>query len=459
VRGLAPKDAGKDAEGVRKLFWCELAWLGDDAAREEVLIEVDGDRITSAESGAASPPPGAARLDGVTLPGLANAHSHAFQRALRGRTHSGRGDFWAWREAMYELASRLDPDTYLALARATYAEMALAGITCVGEFHYLHHGPDGTPYGDPNAMGHALIQAAREAGIRITLLDTCYLHGGIGEELSGAQRRFGDGDAEGWAERAGRLEGGDGARIGAAIHSVRAVDPESAAAVAAWAGEQEAPLHAHVSEQPAENEASRRVYAATPTGVLEEAGALGERFTAVHGTHLTEPDVRLLGLARTTCCVCPTTERDLADGIAEAERFRSAGIELALGSDSHAVIDLFEEARAVELDERLVTGERGRNPASNLLRAATESGHACLGWPEAGRIAPGAIADLVTVSLDTPRLAGTGAASAVEAAVFAATAADVRGVIAAGREIVRDGAHLAIDVPAELEDAIEKAWT
>ena len=180
-----------------------------------------------------SPPPGATVLDGLTLPGLANAHSHAFQRALRGRAQRGRGSFWTWREEMYRAAERIDPDTYLALARATYAEMALAGVTTVGEFHYLHHGPDGTPYEDPNAMGHALMQAAAEAGIRITLIDACYLHGGIGAPPEGAQVRFSDGTADAWAERVSALQGGASrARIGAAIHSVRAVDPDSARTVA-----------------------------------------------------------------------------------------------------------------------------------------------------------------------------------------------------------------------------------
>jgi formiminoglutamate deiminase len=439
-------------------YWCELAWLGGESAAEGVAVDVDGERIAAVEAGVAAPPPDATRLDGITIPGLANAHSHAFQRALRGRTQSGRGDFWAWREAMYELASRLDPDRYLALARATYGEMAIAGISCVGEFHYLHHGPDGTPYADPNAMGRALIQAAREAGIRITLLDACYLHGGIGEELTGAQRRFGDAGAGAWAERIAELEGDDRTRIGAAIHSVRAVDPASAATVAAWAGEREAPLHAHVSEQPAENEASRRAYGGTPTAALANADALGERFTAVHGTHLAQPDFRALGSAGATCCLCPTTERDLADGIAEADRLRSAGVDLALGSDSHAVIDLFEEARAVELDERLASGERGRSTATELLRAATEDGHACLGWREAGRIAPGALADLVTLRLDTPRLAGTDPATAVDAVVFAAGAADVQSVVASGLQIVRDGAHVAVDVAAELDAATRTVW-
>src|SRR3954462_14474000 len=201
---------------MSETFWCELAWLGDESAAEGVAIEVEGDRIARVEAGIPASPPGATPLAGITIPGLANAHSHAFQRALRGRTQSGRGDFWTWRDAMYGLAARLDPDLYLALARATFGEMALAGVTCVGEFHYLHHGPSGVSYADPNEMGEAMIQAARDAGIRITLLDACYLHGGIGEDLDDVQRRFSDGDAESWAERVGELEGGDGARIGAA---------------------------------------------------------------------------------------------------------------------------------------------------------------------------------------------------------------------------------------------------
>jgi formiminoglutamate deiminase len=438
-------------------YWSTLAWLGGDAPGERVLIEVEGERIaTVAED--VDPPSDAERLAGLTLPGFANAHSHAFHRALRGRTQSGPGDFWSWRERMYALAGRLDPDSCRAVARATFAEMALAGISSVGEFHYVHHGPAGEPYTDPNEMGNALIEAAREAGIRITLLDTCYLHGGIDAPLDEVQRRFADSDADAWAARVDRLEPRENARVGAAIHSVRAVDPESAARVAGWATASEAALHAHVSEQPAENEASRAAYGQTPAQVLSEAGALDGRFTAVHATHLTARDIRLLGDAGATCCLCPTTERDLADGIGPARPLRDAGAALALGSDSHAVIDHFEEARAVELDERLGSGERGRHRVPDLLRAATASGHAALGWPEAGRIEPGALADLVTIGLDSARLAGTSAGTALDAAVFAASASDVRGVIVGGREVVRDGRHLEIDVPRELAASIEGIW-
>jgi formiminoglutamate deiminase len=435
-------------------LWCELAWLGGERAEAGVLIELDGGLIASVSTGVASPPAGATSLRGITIPGMANAHSHAFQRALRGRTQVGPGDFWTWRRRMYEIAETIDPDLYLALARATFGEMALAGITAVGEFHYLHHASGGAPYENPNEMGKAVLEAAREAGIRITLLDTCYLRGGIDREPEGAQLRFSDGSAEAWAERVDGLKGDEQVRLGAAIHSVRAVDPEAAAEVAAFAAERSWPLHAHVSEQPAENEDCRSAYGTSPTGLLAEAGALSERFTAVHATHPADSDFEQLGSTGCRVCLCPTTERDLADGVGPARRLAEAGVRLALGTDSHAVIDMFEEARAVELDERLESGVRGGHSAAELLRAATAEGCAGIGWHEAGRIAPRAPADLVTVALDGVRLAGTAADNALEAIVFAAAAADVRDVIVGGRFVVRNGNHLDLDVAAELDNAI-----
>ena len=433
-------------------YWCELASLGGERAEAGVVVEVEDGRITAVRAGAPAPPAGSTRLDGLTIPGLANAHSHAFQRALRGRTHGGSGSFWTWREQMYALADRLDPGSYRTLARATFAEMALAGVTSVGEFHYVHHGPGGARYEDPNEMGRAVIDAASDAGIRMTLLDACYLHGGIGEPSSPSQMRFSDGDADTWAERVDALEESERVRVGAAIHSVRAVDPESAAIVAAWARERGRPLHAHVSEQPAENDACLDAYGRTPTGVLHDAGALDAEFTAVHVTHPHDDDLSLL--AGSSVCACPTTERDLADGIGPMRRMSAR---LVLGTDSHAMIDLFEEARAVELDERLATGERGLHSASALLHAATADGHACLGWPDAGRIAPGARADLVTVGLDGVRLAGTSADHALEALVFAAGAADVRHVIVDGHQLVSNGRHTVLDVARELHLAVAGA--
>ena len=187
-------------------YWLERAWTGTGPVRDGLRVEVQEGVFTDVAEG---PPDGAERRAGLTIPGLANCHSHAFHRALRGRTQRESGTFWTWREQMYDVAARLTPDTYFELARATYREMVAVGITSVGEFHYLHHQPDGTPYDDPNAMSHALVEAAREAGIRIALLDTCYLAAGIGREPEGVQRRFSDGTAEAWADRVNGLDGLD----------------------------------------------------------------------------------------------------------------------------------------------------------------------------------------------------------------------------------------------------------
>ncbi len=437
-------------------FWCELAWLGGDTAAAGVLLTTNGDRIASATAGVPCPSE-AVRLPGLTLPGLANAHSHAFHRALRGNTQVGTGSFWTWRDQMYALAAGLDPDSYHRLARAVYGEMVLAGITCVGEFHYLHHGAGGIPYSEPNAMGEALLAAAADAGLRITLLDTCYLHGGIGTAPNEVQQRFSDGDVHSWSARSSALLrlGSASARIGAAIHSVRAVDPAGIRAVTGWAAQHGTVLHAHVSEQKAENEVCIEAYGLTPTALLAECGALTPRFTAVHGTHLAGSDIGLFGVNECTICMCPTTERDLADGIGPALALRTAGARLSLGSDSHAVIDLFEEARAVEHHERLASQVRGRHSAPSLLRSATVHGHRSLGWADAGSIEVGALADLVSVRLDTVRTAGGTAATALETTVFAAAAADVHHVVVGGQVVVADGAHRRMNVAAELAAAID----
>ncbi|MFD3611788.1 formimidoylglutamate deiminase [Streptomyces atroolivaceus] len=440
---------------VTATYWMSHAWLGTHV-EPGVLLDVAGGRIAGVRTGIDTPPPGATPLHGLTVPGLANTHSHAFHRALRSTVQVGSGTFWTWRELMYRTASRLTPDTYYDLARATYAEMALAGITAVGEFHYLHHAPGGTPYDDPNAMGEALIAAAAEAGIRITLLDTAYLAAGFGEKPSRHQLRFSDTTADAWAERASLLKGDDDlVVIGAAIHSVRAVPAGQLATVARWAQERAVPLHVHLSEQTAENDACLAAHGRTPARLLADHGVLGPHTTGIHNTHLTAEDIELLGTSRTGTCMCPTTERDLADGIGPAAALQGAGSPLSLGSDSHAVIDLFEEARAMELNERIRTHVRGHWTAAALLRAASAEGHAALGRPDAGVLEPGAPADLATVALDSVRTAGPLPRLAAEAAVFAATAADVRHTVVAGRHIVRDGRHTRIeDVPGALASAV-----
>ena len=407
-----------------------------DGVHDDVLVDVVSGRFASVEPGVLAS--GAERVPGLTLPGLANTHSHAFHRSLRGRTQHGRGSFWTWREQMYSVAERLDPDTYLELATATYREMVAAGITCVGEFHYLHHRRDGRPYDDPNAMGLALVEAARVAGLRITLLDTLYLSSGFGATPEGAQVRYDDGSVQGWLDRVGALDVGDGALVAGALHSVRALPADPTSVLAALADQvQGRPLHVHVSEQVAENDGCHAAYGVSPTRLLADHGLLGPTTTLVHATHLSSEDVALIGGAGAFVSFCPTTERDLGDGVGPSRRLAEAGARLTVGSDSHAVIDLFEEMRAVELDERLVSQRRGHWRSGELLRAATTTGHASLGWDEAGAIAVGKRADLVTLDTDSPRTAGTGADE--HTAVFAAVAEDVTHTMIDGRIVFRQG--------------------
>jgi formiminoglutamate deiminase len=430
-------------------WWCESAWI-DDQVVTGVRITAD-DLGTIAGVDREATPGDSPRLAGLVFPGFANAHSHAFHRALRGRTQQT-GDFWTWREAMYQIADLLDPDSYLRLATAVYAEMALAGFTAVGEFHYLHHQPDGKTYADPNAMGTALIEAARQAGIRLTVLDACYLTGGIGQPLNSFQTRFGDRDAGAWASRVEGLVTDPNTRIGAAIHSVRSVPAEQIPTVVDAATGKV--LHVHLSEQPAENEECRSFYQLSPTALLADRGALGTRTTAVHAIHVNTDDIEILGLSGTTICVCPTTERDLGDGIGPAWALSAAGARLALGSDQHAVIDPFEEARGLEMHERLATGTRGNFPPEALIAALTANGHRAIGWSEAGRIAVGAPCDLVAVSRTSVRTA----AVAPNQLLFAATAADVSDVVVSGVSVVSGGVHRLGDVTRLLEQAITPLW-
>jgi formiminoglutamate deiminase len=417
-------------------YWTADAWL-PDGCRSAVRIGVENGHFTEVQAGV-NRDPGDEALPGVVLPGLANVHSHAFHRALRGRTHNGGGTFWTWREQMYDLAARLDPDSYLDLACAVFAEMALAGYTAVGEFNYLHHDRGGRGYADPNAMAAALIQAAADAGIRLSLLDVCYLSGGLTADghlpLDEVQLRFADRDVDAWQARAGLLRPADGLRIGVAVHSVRAVPAEALNAVTEAAGM--GPLHVHLSEQPAENAACQAYYGRSPTQLLDDHGVLSARTTAVHATHLTDADVAILGGSRTTAGICPTTEADLADGIGPARRLFEAGSPLALGSDQHAVIDPFAELRGLELHERLASGERGRFASAELIMIASESGYRSIGW-EGGRIEPGAPADFVVVRADSVRTTG----ARPDQICYAATAADVEQVVVGGRTIVKDGCH------------------
>ena len=441
-----------------QIFHAQWAWRGGESATANVRITVSNGVIASVEDGVDAQSSDV-RISGVVMPGFVNAHSHAFHRALRGRTHGGAGDFWSWRTPMYEIANRLTPETYGELAAMTFAEMALSGITGVGEFHYIHHQQDGTRYANPNEMGLAMVAASQRAGIRMALLDVAYLHAGLDKpEPLAEQKRFSDGTIDNWLDRVDALgEGGENWTVGMAPHSVRAVQPSELEEIVA--NRHGKVVHVHVSEQPAENAACIAATGKTPTQVLADAGMLGRHFTAVHATHLTATDISLLCSSHSGVCMCPTTERDLADGVGPASSLSVGGAVLSIGTDSNAFIDMFEETRAVETDERLVTGKRGVHSPASLLIAATSGGATALGWGQHG-IQVGAPADFIALSLDSVRLASFDAAHAAAHIVHAASPADVRDVWVGGRQIVQDHQHLSLsDVVGGLGRAIAAVVT
>lgn len=465
-------------------YWCESAWVDGAVARGVLLSADDTGTLTAVETGIDTAPSDAEAVHGFILPGGVNAHSHAFHRMLRGRTHGDGGTFWTWREVMYSVAAKLDPETYETVARAVFAEMLAGGYTSVGEFHYVHHAQDGTPYGterprgdaaDPvaeaddhterpggdanddaepraHAMERALARAAASAGIRIRLLDTCYLTGAIDAELSAEQARFGDGTIDGYMDRhAGLFEafaeefpvnapGESFVHVGAAIHSIRAVPAANLPRFAELTG----PVHVHLSEQPAENEACQSAYGASPTEVLGRSGVVTDRLSAVHATHLSEDDIAILGGSGASIVMCPCTEADLADGIGPARELADAGAVISLGSDQHVVLDALRETQGLEAGERLRSGQRGRFSPTELITALTEGGARSLDLP-VGALEVGKACDFVALRTDSMRTMG----SLDEQIILTATSADVSLTVSGGRVRVRDGVH------AELGDISE----
>jgi formiminoglutamate deiminase len=415
-------------------FWCERAII-DGIPHERVRITSESAVITEVERGV-PPRPGDHRLGTVT-PGFANAHSHLFHRALRGRTHAEGGDFWRWREEMYAVAGTLDPRLYRSLARAVFGEMLSAGYTAVGEFHYVHHRPGGEPYREPeHAMERALADAAQDAGIRLTLLDTLYLRGGLGRGLEPEQQRFGDGSAAAWLDRWHRLRsdlaGHRDVLLGAAIHSVRAVPEQEITALVAGLPA-DVPLHIHLSEQPRENEECLAATGLTPTELLARAGALSRRLSVVHATHLSDSDHHLLGEAGVAVVMCPSTEADLGDGIGPARALTERGASVTIGSDQNAVIDPLLELRGLEAGERLARHRRGVFSPAQLWQAGTVDGYRALGWR--GGISVGAVCDLVELDEESMRTLRAPA----EALPLVATAADIRTTIVSGHLVDTTG--------------------
>jgi len=434
----APVRAFTAAHGVIDGAWVDEPYLEVDAAGA----------IVRAQTG--TPPPDQ-RADlplhelgrAILLPGLINAHSHAFQRSIRGATHRAAiGDpstFWSWREAMYSAAQRLDPDGVYQLTRACFAEMLRAGITCVGEFHYLHHRPDGGLYDDPNELSNQIIRAADEVGLRLVLLEVFYQRAGAGRPPLPEQRRFCDPSLDTYLARVDALRA-RGVDVGLAPHSVRAVARPQLQGLADYAARAGLVVHAHVSEQPRENhECAAEHGGLSPTQVFAASGCLDRprAFSAVHAIHVDAADLALL--AGQHVCACPTTEADLGDGIVPAADHLAHGAHIALGSDSNAVIDLIQEARLLEMHERLRSGRRlCLCPADGqlglaLLRAATIAGASALGRPDLGALTVGAPFDAITVDRDHPSLADVAPEHLLDALMLAGSAAPVDRVYIAGR--------------------------
>ena len=432
---------------VNGRFESDRAVVCDDG---KVVQIVDGNQA----------PDGVRLKNRAMLPGLVNAHSHAFQRVIRGRTErrsqNTTDSFWTWREQMYDAANRLEPEDIYAISRMAFLEMALAGITAVGEFHYIHHARDGSTYSDPNLLAREVIHAARDAGIRIALLRVAYARAGFQTEADPRQTRFIEHSPDTYLKHLEQLlaapELKDGmAWAGIAPHSVRAVPLDYLKRIGEFANERELPVHMHVAEQPAEISACIEEYGRSPVALLETEGLLSKGFTAVHAIHVTPKAIGAIARAGALVCACPTTERNLGDGVVPVDAYFNAGVLVALGTDSQIQIDLLEDARELEYHLRLQ--QTARNVlapqdetsssalAQRLFNCATINGAKSIGFNGGGKLEPGAPADFFTVDLDDPSIAGASQDDLLATIVFSLSRTAVRDVVVAGKQIVENGRH------------------
>jgi formimidoylglutamate deiminase len=375
----------------------------------------------------------------LLLPALTTVHSHAFQRAMRGAAQRprdagvniGREDFWSWRGAMYRAAASLDPESIERISRVAFRELRHAGVRTVGEFHYVHHQPDGTPYDDRTVMSDAVIRAAKAEGLRVSLLRVAYHRAGPGRAAEPGQRRFCDASVEDVlrdveALRA-KYKNDPDVRVGIAPHSVRAVPPQWIAELGAHAARHELPFHMHVAEQPREIDECVAETGKRPVELLAELGVLSDSFVAVHATHLSANEAKLFGQARAFACICATTEADLGDGLPDLGALRGAGARLCTGIDSHVITDPIADLRALETLERLRRGQRltfepraGTTPAEDLWRSGSLEGALACGFADAG--------GTLRIRRDHPALELVEDALLLDAVVFSGSSAMVDGV-------------------------------
>lgn len=443
---------------LQRLFAAQALLPGGWA--RDVLFEIDAEgwlSAATADSGDGGPGEAVERAAGPVIPGMLNLHSHAFQRAMAGLAEQAANpedSFWTWRELMYRFVDRLDPPQIEAIATQLYIELAKAGYTAVGEFHYLHHGPDGVPYADRAETGKRLLAAARTAGLGITLLPVLYGYGGFGGQATGAQqRRFHNPPKDLLRIVEALLDEASGDpqfRVGLAPHSLRAVTPASLSEAldALDALDASAPRHIHVAEQTREVEDCLAWSGRRPVAWLLDEVALDGRWCLVHATHMEPAETEALARSGAVAGLCPTTEANLGDGLFDGPRYWAAGGAWGIGSDSHVSQSPLEELRLLEYGQRLRDRRRnvlrGAAPGvgAELYRGALAGGAKALGRP-IGQLAPGCRADLLVLDPETPALIGLEGDRLLDALVFAGNVNPVRDVAVGGRWVVREGRHAA----------------
>lgn len=444
------------------LYLPEILFAGGLVHRDLGLL-VDANGLAAGYSTRDSAPPATQTIllpEKALLPGLANAHSHTFQRLFRGRAEgraAGGDTFWTWREQMYRAAAFVSPEDLYHVARATFLEMAGAGITVVGEFHYLHRDPQGCVYSDANLLSRQVIAAAQSVGLRICLLRSAYFRAGFERPPHPGQSRFYETPEE-YLRNLVDLEqdfaSADEVTVGTAPHSIRAVPLPELKQISQYAqARPKFPLHMHISEQIGENAACVSEYGTTPVTLASEHGILSPQATLIHAIHLTPAEFESVAVSGATICSCPTTERNLGDGIFPADTASRLGIPVAFGTDSQAQIDILEDARQLEYHLRLRDRQRAildgsartdwasKDPiGASLLRSVSSNGYAALGL-NGGTLAIGQPADFFTVDLNDLSILGVDAESLPAQAIFALAKSAVRDVAVQGRLILRDGHH------------------
>jgi formimidoylglutamate deiminase len=458
---------------MNTLYRPELLYeAGTFKSGSDLLVSQSGKLVRLVESD--SPETNIVTLkDRAVIPGFVNVHSHSFQRLIRGKSESrvtSGIDFWSWRGTMYHAAAQLTPEEVYDVARMAFLEMVRAGTTTVGEFHYLHTAPNGRPYDDPNLLSKQVISAAQSVGIRIVLLRSAYLRSGYKLPLDPGQTRFFETTSE-FCTNAEALMNGfnddpDGVRFGIAPHSIRAVPLDELHQIAAWARKKRVPLHMHIAEQVAENDACIREYGMTPVALLDREGLLGPDFTAVHAIHISDEEIAMLSEANATICSCPTTERNLGDGILAADKVMRARIKVALGSDSQAQIDPLEDARQLDYHLRLSQQQRAildqidEQPLSaRLFACATENGARAMNL-DTGAFTPDAFADFITLDTNDPSIAGHSAEDLLPILTFGLNRSAIRDVFVGDKQVLCEGRHaLEEEIVSRYQQVHRKVWS